>query len=198
MEQTPTPTTETEVAYKYQSIVNASQPLTVKRKVDANVIKQLAEKLIALDGKAEIEWTYVCSPPDRIKREGDNAPAYVPAEPNSSNLAEWLLFQGYDALVADTHARQCSRSRAHDRDCRSNNFEKFDDETFCKLQSEGPDRTPIKELKANLDAYMKAVMVDKVDPDTGLPIDMSKLPIYFAKLAELQAKIESRKRTTED
>lgn len=148
--------------YKYQHVVDGSQPITVNRKIEddksvvINTLRKAIEDITAHTGDS-IAWSYTCQPPERLSLKADaaNAPCYVPNKPDNQSFGLWLLFQSLSAIMDDSWARQRASSKRHDAECRSSNFEKFDDETFCLKQSVGAVRESVGALTNDLMEILK-------------------------------------------
>lgn len=166
------PNKKIEKVYQHQKVVDESEKLEIKRKIkNIAALKSLAEDLQAAfelgefnDGD-EAKWNFVCAPPDRILKDGDNLPAYIPAPDmfledgetfDYQDLVRWFIFQGLDTIIEDSYAKACFKSRDVDKDCRAKGDpSKFDDETFSRKMS-------INERlnKAKIEAEIKQVLTD--------------------------------------
>lgn len=129
--------------------MDKSAPLKVTREVDLLQLKKLAEALTAFCSQSpeKVEWQYTCRPPEVIRQGNSNAPAYLPDKPKVEELAQWIAFHGVEMLLEDTFGQAVIRARYHDKECRSENFEKFDDETFVSKQSWCSDTATKAELE---------------------------------------------------
>lgn len=175
--------------YKYQYIIDQSPTLKVTREAITNketLANQLRTMADALEKCEACEWDYKCQPPERLHAEGSNAPYYAPVEPTIETAGQWLLFMGLENILEDSHARAIARSKKHDETCRSTNLEKFDDETFCQLQSVGVVRDTIKELDAMINDCLKQF----TRPDLSMQEKME----LCTRMSQLSERKESLKR----
>ena len=213
------PTETKQPTYKYQEIVDKSPTVDIKKQIsepDKEFIKQLIRELSdILDNNDSITVPFICSPPDKIQTDSDNAPAYIPPyceELTPSELARWILFFGPEAIYTDSYSKQAARSRKLDKEFRSPNFEKFQDEEFIQAILVGRSRVTIKELQDKKDWMLACACagldyrVARRDEKTGAPVVNEAHVIdiategkrIFGEIREIDNQIKAKRRDKED
>lgn len=198
--------------YQYQDVINLSQPLTVSRDTSD---RELLKKLFGSEQEVKTSWVYKCSPPERLKVDGDNAPAYIPESPlveverevtdskgevikikelDSEKIIAWLRYQGLVNVIEDSYSRACARSRQRDKDHRSKNFLKFDDETFIEEEALANDKTTKEELLEMRTALIMCSAAGKKLDGTPMTNPQEDLKAACDMMAKLTARIEAKSR----
>lgn len=208
-------TPKEEAPYKYANICQTSPVLLIQRQVkEPELIQAVIKELQKLINEPQAAWNYNCSPPEKIMENRENAPAYVPLEPAtwlSISIADWIRFNGLRQTILDSFTLAKRRSRAIDKDCRSANFEKFDDETFQKTIALGVDKISISDLNEQK-TWITTCVCRGYDPDKttkdekGNPVFREENKLgpttnfqkFFEKIKELEDRIQAKRRNTEE
>lgn len=201
--ETKEPTNAEVKSYEFQHIVDSSPKLEVTRTVNTAEMREFAKELLNVVEELEtlsaptVSWEYRCSPPEVIRQGNSNAPAYLPVKPKDvASQVRWMVFHGLPMAFADMLSQTTVRSRLCDKDCRSADLTKFDEETFITKQTWANDPMTKVELEDLRNKFIENFGngVDMYGNKLVTPEDYTKAHQQFIAIGN---RIKAKSRTSE-